>query len=170
MYFVPSKNWMNEAVKAIKEYGGTHGIDPMTGSGWLPYFLEKEYKLPVIAIDNRSRWEGLRVKKCPYITIHCDDAITGIANNPEANFMILSWPTLPSHTKGRDVALEILQAWNAKGSILYIGEWYGQTTGGDDFLEYLNANYTLKRISGYKPRHESVHDAAYFCTPKPPMT
>ncbi len=166
MYFVPSKQWMDVAVQKIKQHGGTKGIDPMAGNGWLPYFFTQEYKLPVIAIDNGqidfSRNTGPDTNK---IAIQKKDAITGISENPEANFLLLSWPTNPDQTDGRDVAFEILQAWGEKGCILFIGEWDPPLTGSLDFFNYLKTHYTIETIPNYLSRRH-INDNVYFCTPE----
>ncbi|PJE80321.1 hypothetical protein CI610_00700 [invertebrate metagenome] len=85
-------------------------------------------------------------------TVEKKDAVAAVKENIDADFLVLSWPVMPSHNKeNRDVALETLKAWDSRGPVLHIGEIFcGGCTGSEGFLNLLQEKYTDVEIDGYQ--------------------
>ena len=68
--------------------------------------------------------------------------------------------------KGRDISLEVLQAWNKRGPILFIGETCEGCTGSEPFYELLDKEYIEERIEGYQGQRSGIKDKVIIFTPK----
>lgn len=136
--------------KRLAEWiGDRHVLEVMSGRGWLAAALQHHGVL-VHPTDPRTShpWKtGLP----PLVPVASSDAVSAI-HGAVADMLLMSWPPYQD-----PIAMRVLEAWNDRGPLVYVGEWDG--CNGD---ENFNQSVKLTELDvGYR-MWPSLHDRVWL--------
>lgn len=162
----PSKGWIEKVGNMLKKQGVTVCLSVMSGQAWTEKFISEHCDLPVIATDNMSG----NLLSSPYSSgynVLEEDALSAIGNHPEANALIMIWPSISDIETSGDVPLQALKKWNKKGPVVYVGEPAKLSCVSEDFMSELFSKYHKHIIEGYtNPLIAANYDKVRVYIPK----
>jgi hypothetical protein len=144
----PSKGWIEKVGNMLKKEGVSVCLSVMSGQAWAEKFISEHCNLPVIATDNMSGNLSKSKYKSGYNVLE-EDALSAIDNHPEANALIMIWPSNSDIETSGDIPLQVLKQWNKKGPVVYVGEPAKLTCVSEDFMNELASKYRKNIIEGY---------------------
>lgn len=180
MFYAPSSKWMTPLVEELRKRNCHTGIEAMAGNGSLSYFLTKNYGLAMTASDNHSTHQECQRQSSyrPPFAVVAEDSAHTVKSNPNADFLLISWPTNYTSTPYADIRdpmyfddYKIIQAWGNKRPVVFIGERptdsEGVTgaTGSPHFHKYLNYYFDPIEITEYQGKHLNSRDKLVLFVP-----
>ncbi len=165
LYAYPCKGWLGSVAEKLKTKNVKTCLSVMSGQAWSEKFLSENYGISVIATDDGSLDYSQVAIKSGY-NVLTEDAVSAIDNHPEADALFISWPRGVNEKTGCDVALEVINKWNRKGPVVYIGEPRGGECASDGFMNKLYSHYDKHVIGDYiNPRFVNSQDGVRVYLP-----
>jgi hypothetical protein len=148
--------------KALADWIGDRLVlEIMAGPGWLAKALQDE-DVNIIPTDN-GEWDERHTKQVFLTAVAKEHALEAIAQNPDAEILLVSWPPYGEH----DV-VAACRLWGPGRPIIYIGEDMGGCNAPDEFFKGFRQMTDPPDIDVMS--WEGLHDHVFFgyWTEQPP--